>query len=234
VVPEEAPILAALARNEMRTKKTKSISNPHIFLSAAGVTGRAAKFRRGERIYSQGDPAATVMYVRSGRVKLSVAKAKRKEVVVAIFRPGDFLGEGCMAGQSRRVGTTQAIEHTTLLIIPKKELLRALHAKHEFADRFITFLLAQNLRTEEKLIGHLFNSTEKQLARTLLLLASYGEQPLPDRVLPKLSPATLSTMAGIPRLRLKFLMNKFRKLGFIEDSPELKVNKSLLTVVLRD
>jgi CRP/FNR family transcriptional regulator, cyclic AMP receptor protein len=226
--------LVALARSEMKTRKTNNISNPHILLSVAGVIGREAKYRRGKRIYSQGDPAATAMYVQSGQVQLSVTKAKRKELIVEIFRPGDFFGEGCMAGQSRRIGTTRATEDTTVLIIPKKELLRALHDKHEFADRFITFLLAQSLRTEEKLIGHLFNSTEKQLARTLLLLASYGEQPLPDRVLPKLSPKTLSRMAGIPRLRLKFLINKFRKLGFIEDSPELKVNKSLLTVVLHD
>jgi CRP/FNR family cyclic AMP-dependent transcriptional regulator len=231
---QEAGIQTALARVEMKRRKTNNIFNPDTLLSAAGLIGTIGRYRRGQRIYSQGDPAGTVMYVQRGRVQLSVVKGNRKEVAVATFRPGDFIGEGCMAGQSRRVGTTRAIEPTTLLIVPKKKLLGALHSKHKFADRFITFLLAQNLRTEEKLIGHLFNSTEKQLARTLLLLASYGKQPLPDRVLPNLAPRKLATMAGIPQSRLKFLISKFKKLGFIEGGPGLRVNKSLLAVVLHD
>jgi CRP/FNR family transcriptional regulator, cyclic AMP receptor protein len=218
----------------MKTRKSENVLRHRVFLASAGLVSTTARYRPGERIYSQGDRAGTVMFIESGRVKLSVTKGNRKEVVVAFFRPGDFFGEGCMAGQSRRVGTTRALEPTTLSVIPKNELLRALQAKPEFADLFITFLLTQNLRTEEKLIGHLFNSTEKKLARTLLLLASYGQQPLPDRVLPKLSPGALAAIAGISSLRVKFFIKKFKKLGFLEKGPQLRVNKSLLTVVLHD
>jgi CRP-like cAMP-binding protein len=220
----------------MKPKKTgnKNKFEPQVFFSTAGLAARTVKYRRGERIYSQGDAAKTIMYVQAGRVRLSVENGQGKEAVVATFGRGDFFGEGCMAGQARRIGTTTAVTPATLLKVQKGKLIGALHASHELAEGFIAFLLSRNLRIEEDLIDHLFSSTEKQLARTLLLLARYGDQPRPEQILPNVSREKLATMAGVPRSRLNFFMNKFKKLGFIEYNPKLKVNKSLLTVVLRD
>jgi CRP-like cAMP-binding protein len=192
------------------------------------------EFRRGESIYSQGDPAETVMYVQKGGVKLAVVNGAGKEAVVAMFGPGDFFGEGCMAGQLLRIGTTSAITPTTLMVIQKKELVRVLHEEHELSDHFIAYILLRNIRVEEDLIDQLFNSSEKRLARTLLLLARYGKQEQPDRVLPKVSQETLAGMIGTTRSRVNFFLNKFRKLGFIEYNGKIKVNKSLLTVVLHE
>ena len=172
------------------------------------------------------------MYVQKGGVKLSVVNGFGKEAVVAMFGPSDFFGEGCMAGQTIRMGTATAVTPTTLLAIRKEELLRVLHAEHEFSDRFIAYMLAHNIRVEEDLIDQLFNSSEKRLARALLLLARYGEQDPPDRILAKVSQETLASMVGTTRSRVNFFMNKFRKLGFIEYNGKIKVNKSLLTVVL--
>jgi CRP/FNR family cyclic AMP-dependent transcriptional regulator len=178
------------------------------------------------------------MYVQKGGVKLSVVNGSGKEAVVAMFGPSDFFGEGCMAGQSKRMGTAVAITPTTLLVIQKEELLRVLHAEHEFSDHFIAYMLAHNIRVEEDLIDQLFNSSEKRLARTLLLIARYGTQHQPDRILPKVSQETLAERIGTTRSRVNFFMNKFRKLGFIEYSGGLggglKVNNSLLSVVLHD
>lgn len=193
-----------------------------------------ADYRRNESIYSQGDAADTVMYIQTGGVKLSVVNGSGKEAVVAMFGPGAFFGEGCMAGQSLRMGTTTAITPTTVLVIQRKELLRALHAEHELSDHFIAYMLAHNIRVEEDLIDQLFNSSEKRLARTLLLLARYGEQERPDGLLPKVSQETLASMVGTTRSRVNFFMNKFRNLGFIEYNGKIKVNKSLLTVVLHE
>jgi CRP-like cAMP-binding protein len=151
-----------------------------------------------------------------------------------MFGPSDFFGEGCMAGQTVRMGTTSAATPTTLLVIQKNELLRVLHAEHELSDHFIRYMLAHNIRVEEDLIDQLFNSSEKRLARALLLLARYGKQEQPDRVLPKVSQETLASMVGTTRSRVNFFMNKFRKLGFIEYNGKIKVNKSLLTVVLHE
>jgi len=204
------------------------------FLDTAGVARKVKEYSRGESIYSQGEAAGTVMYVQKGGVKLSVLNGTGKEAVVAMFGPTDFFGEGCMAGQTVRMGTTTAVTPTTLLVIQKEELLRILHAEHEFSDRFITYMLAHNIRVEEDLIDQLFNSSEKRLARALLLLARYGEQDQPERVLAKVSQETLANMVGTTRSRINFFMNKFRKLGFIEYNGTIKVNKSLLTVVLHE
>jgi CRP/FNR family cyclic AMP-dependent transcriptional regulator len=206
--------------------------DPQVFLDTAGVARKTTEFRRGESIYSQGEAADSVMYVQKGGVKLSVVNGSGKEAVVAMFGPSDFFGEGCMAGQSIRMGTATAITPTTLLVIEKDELLRVLHAEHELSDHFIAYLLAHNIRVEEDLIDQLFNSSEKRLARTLLLLARYGKQDQPDRALLKVSQETLAEMIGTTRSRVNFFMNKFRKLGFIEYNGKIKVNKSLLTVVL--
>jgi len=208
--------------------------DPQAFLDTAGVARKIAEFRRGESIYSQGEAAESVMYVQKGGVKFSVVNGSGKEAVVAMFGPSDFFGEGCMAGQSIRMGTATAITPTTLLVIEKDELLRVLHTEHELSDHFISYMLAHNIRVEEDLMDQLFNSSEKRLARTLLLLARYGKQDQPDRILPKVSQETLAEMIGTTRSRVNFFMNKFRKLGFIEYNGKIKVNKSLLTVVLHE
>ena len=208
--------------------------DPQVFLDSAGVARRVVDFRRGESIYSQGEAADSVMYVQKGGVKFSVVNGSGKEAVVAMFGPSDFFGEGCMAGQAVRMGTTTAVIPTTLLVIEKSELLRVLHAEHKLSDHFIKYMLAHNIRVEEDLIDQLFNSSEKRLARTLLLLARYGKQGQPVRALPKVSQETLAEMIGTTRSRVNFFMNKFRKLGFIEYNGEIKVNKSLLTVVLHE
>jgi CRP-like cAMP-binding protein len=217
------------------TKKRNGDSfNAQAFLDTAGVARKVMDYHRGESIYSQGDTAETVMYVQKGGVRLSVVNGSGKEAVVAMFGPTDFFGEGCMAGQSLRMGTTTAVTPTTLLVIQKEELLRVLHAEHELSDHFIAYMLAHNIRVEEDLIDQLFNSSEKRLARALLLLARYGKQEQPDRILPKVSQETLASMVGTTRSRVNFFMNKFRKLGFIEYNGKIKVNKSLLTVVLHE
>jgi len=225
----------------MKTKRKKSGNNrkidsfnAQVFLDSAGIARKVCEYRRNELIYSQGDAAETVMYVQKGGVKLSVVNGSGKEAVVAMFGPTDFFGEGCMAGQALRMGTTTAITPTTLLVIQKGELLRVLHDEHELSDHFIAYMLAHNIRLEEDLIDQLFNSSEKRLARALLLLARYGKQEQPDRILPKVSQETLASMVGTTRSRVNFFMNKFRKLGFIEYNGKIKVNKSLLTVVLHE
>ncbi len=204
------------------------------FLDTAGIERKVMEYSRGESIYAQGDGAGTVMYIQKGGVKLSVVNGSGKEAVVAMFGPTDFFGEGCMAGQTVRMGTATAVTPTVLLAIQKDELLRVLHAESSLSDHFIAYMLAHNLRVEEDLIDQLFNSSEKRLARTLLLLARYGEQDQPERVLPKVSQETLASMVGTTRSRINFFMNKFRKLGFIEYNGKIKVNKSLLTVVLHE
>jgi len=208
--------------------------DPQVFLDTAGVSRKVVEYHRGDSIFSQGDAAETVMYIQKGGVKFSVVNGSGKEAVVAMFGPTDFFGEGCMAGQTVRMGTTTAVTPTTLLVIQKEELLRVLHVEHELSDHFIAYMLAHNIRVEEDLIDQLFNSSEKRLARTILLLARYGKQEQPDRILPKVSQETLASMVGTTRSRVNFFMNKFRKLGFIEYNGKIKVNKSLLTVVLHE
>ncbi|MGC1617449.1 MAG: Crp/Fnr family transcriptional regulator [Candidatus Acidiferrum sp.] len=216
-------------------KKSKNGSfDPQVFLDTAGVSRKIVEYRRNESIYSQGDAAESVMYVQKGGVKLSVVNGSGKEAVVAMFGPTDFFGEGCMAGQTVRMGTAAAVTPTTLLAIDKSELLRVLHTEQELSDHFIRYMLAHNIRVEEDLIDQLFNSSEKRLARTLLLLARYGKQDQPIRILPKVSQETLASMVGTTRSRVNFFMNKFRKLGFIEYNGKITVNKSLLTVVLHE
>ncbi len=208
--------------------------NAQAFLETAGVSRKVTEYKRNESIYAQGDLAATVMYVQNGGVKLSVVNGSGKEAVVAMFGPTDFFGEGCMAGQTIRMGTARAVSPTTLLVMQKDELLRVLHDEHELSDHFIAYMLAHNIKIEEDLIDQLFNSSEKRLARTLLLLARYGKQEQPNGVLPKVSQETLASMVGTTRSRVNFFMNKFRKLGFIEYNGTIRVNKSLLTVVLHE
>src|SRR5947208_4112156 len=208
--------------------------DPQVFLDTAGVARKVVEFRRGESIYTQGEAADSVMYVQKGGVKFSVVNGSGREAVVAMFGPSDFFGEGCMAGQPVRMGTATAITPTTLLVMEKNELLRVLHTEHKFSVHFIRYMLAHNIQVEEDLIDQLFNSSETRLARTLLLLAGYGKEDMPERILPKVSQETLASMIGTTRSRVNFFMNKFRKLGFIEYNGKIKVNKSLLTVVLHE
>jgi CRP/FNR family cyclic AMP-dependent transcriptional regulator len=204
------------------------------FLDSAGVARKVKEFNKGDVIYAQGDPATSVIYVQAGNIRLSVVSEGGKEAVVAILGPGDFFGEGCLAGQSVRMGTARAILPSTTLVIEKKEMFKALHEQHGLSDKFIAFMLARNIRIEEDLIDQLFNSSEKRLARTLLLLARYGKDDSPHAVLPTVSQETLAEMVGTTRSRVNFFMNKFRKLGFIKYNGVIQINTSLLSVVLHD
>lgn len=213
--------------------------NAQTFLDSAGVERKVVEYRRSGEIYSQGDPATAVMYIQKGGVKLSVVNSVGKEAVVGILGPGDFFGEGGLAGQSVRMGTATAITPATLLVIEKREMVRALHTEHALSDRFTAYVLARNIRIEEDLIDQLFNSSEKRLARTLLLLARYGKQDQPQKMLPKVSQEMLAEMIGTTRSRVNFFMNKFRKMGFIQyngglHNGGLHINSSLLSVVLHD
>ena len=221
-------------RSPPKANSQSPVFNAQLFLDSAGVGRKVSKFGEKETIFSQGDPAKDVMYIQEGRVKLTVVNELGKEAVVAILGPGDFFGEGCLAGQSIRMATATTITLATLLVIEKNEIIRVLHEEHEFSDRFIVHTLARNARVEEDLIDQLFNSSEKRLARTLLQLACYGTQGQPQKVIPKVSQEMLAEMIGTTRARVSFFMNKFRKLGFIQYNGEIHVNKSLLSVVLHE
>jgi CRP/FNR family cyclic AMP-dependent transcriptional regulator len=214
--------------------KGKLAFDVEAFLNSAGVARKVVAYRRSQKIYSQGDPATSVMYIQEGGAKLSVVNEVGKEAVVAILGPADFLGEGCLAGQEIRMGTATAIVPTTILVIEKKEMMRVLHAEHALSDRFTAYILSRNIRVEEDLIDQLFNSSEKRLARTLLLLARFGAESQPQQVHPKISQEMLAEMVGTTRSRVNFFMNKFRKLGFIRYNGGLHVHSSLLSVVLHE
>ena len=223
----------------MSTAKKKRIPingtfNVQAFLDSAGVARTIVEFQAKDTIFSQGDIGKDVLYIQKGTVKLSVVSKTGKEAVVAMLKPGDFVGEGALAGQPVRIATATSATPVTLLAIGLKEMIRVLHAEHEFSDRFISYMVGRNIRIEEDLIDQLFNSSEKRLARTLLLLARYGNNEKPQFVLPKISQETLAEMVGTTRSRVNFFMNKFKKLGFINYDGGLHVNDSLLSVVLHD
>jgi len=230
-MPEVAKSSSIKSKRESTEKRA---FDAQTFLDSAGVSRKVKEFKRAEGIYAQGDAASSVMYLQSGGVKLTVINEVGKEAVVAILGPGDFFGEGCLAGQSVRMGTATAVTPTTVLVIEKSEMFKVLHAEHGLSDLFIKFMLARNIRIEEDLIDQLFNSSEKRLARTLLLLARYGREDQPHGVLPKMSQETLAEMIGTTRSRVNFFMNKFRKLGFIKYNGGLQINTSLLSVVLHE
>jgi len=215
---------------------TRRSFDAQAFLDSAGLAKTVVQYGRGDTIFSQGDVCEHVMYIQTGGVKRSVLSKAGREAVVAMPGPGDFFGEGCLAGQPVRVGSAAAMTPSTILLVGKKKMVGLLHQQHAMSDRFIAHMLARNIRIEEDLIDQLFNSSEKRLARTLLLLARYGKQDKPARVLPRLSQETLAEMVGTTRSRVNFFLNKFKKLGFIEYDGELpvKVNSSLLSVVLHD
>ena len=217
------------------TTKRKGPFDAQAFLDSAGVERRIVEFRRAEPIYSQGDSCDAVLYIQAGNVKLSVLSKTGREAVVALLGSGEFFGEGCLAGQPVRMGSATALSRTTILFVDKEAMVSLLHKQHALSDRFIAHMLARNIRIEEDLIDQLFNSSEKRLARTLLLMARYGkDDTAPQHVLHNLSQETLAEIVGTTRSRVNFFMNKFRDLGFIEYNGGLKVNSSLLSVVLHD
>ncbi len=223
-----------MAKKFKNGKPTAPDFDAQAFLDSAGVARRVTEFEKKERVFSQGDSAKNVLYIQKGGVRLSVVNETGKEAVVAILGPGDFFGEGCLAGQPIRIGSATAIAATTVLVIEKKEMIRVLHVEHAFSDRFIAYMLSRNIRVEEDLVDQLFNSSEKRLARTLLLLARYGKEDKPQKVLPKISQEMLAEMVGTTRSRVNFFMNKFRKLGFIKYNGGLHIDTSLLSVVLHE
>jgi CRP/FNR family cyclic AMP-dependent transcriptional regulator len=228
-------VIASPRRKKSKPKlKEKLPFDAQVFLDSAGVARKVLQYRKSQKIYSQGEPAASVMYIQEGGVKLSIVNEVGKEAVVAILGPSDFLGEGCLAGQDIRMGTATAITPASILVIGKNEMMRVLHAEHAFSDRFMSHMLSRNIRIEEDLVDQLFNSSEKRLARTLLLLARYGKESQPQKMLPKVSQEMLAEMIGTTRSRVNFFMNKFRKLGFIHYNGGLQVHNSLLSVVLHD
>ena len=205
------------------------------FLDSTGAARKIVEYQKNATIFSQGDTSKYVMYVQKGGVKLSVVNEVGKEAVVAMFGPGDLFGEGCLAGQKVCMGTATAITPTTLLAIERDEMARVLHGEHVFSDRFIKHMLSRNIRVEADLVDQLFNSTEKRLARTLLLLARYGKEGQPQTVVSKISQETLAEMIGTTRPRVNLFMNKFKKLGFIHnEGGQLRINSSLLSVVLHE
>jgi CRP/FNR family transcriptional regulator, cyclic AMP receptor protein len=221
-------------RSPQKEKSRSPAFDVKLFLDSAGLGRKIREFRKRESIFIQGDLAKSVMYIQEGSVKLSVVNESGKEAVVAILGPGDFLGEGCLTGRPKCMATATAIASTAVLVIEKDEMIRVLHSEHKFSDRFIAYMLGRNLRVEADLVDQLFNSSEKRLARTLLLLARYGKQDKPETIVAKISQEMLAEMVGTTRSRVNVFMNKFRKLGFIKYNGEIHVNPSLLSVVLHE
>jgi len=217
----------------MARKKSRTF-DVEAFLDSSGVSRKVVEFRPRDVVFAQGDPSDSVMYIQQGSVKISVLSEAGKEAVIAMLGPGEFFGEGALAAQPVRMATATAMGAARILVIEKQQMIRLLHKQHDLSDRFITYILARNIRVEEDLVDHLFNSSEKRLARTLLLLARYGKEEESTQVLPKVSQEVLAEMVGTTRSRVNFFMNRFKKLGFIEYNGGLKVNASLLSVVLHD
>jgi CRP/FNR family cyclic AMP-dependent transcriptional regulator len=216
--------------------ETTPSTDPEAFLALlnGGGEGIRTKYRKGQAVFSQGDPADAVFYIRKGRLKVTVLSKGGKEAVVAILGPGEFVGEGCLAGQRRRMATVSAMIESETVRLEKTAVIQMLHDKPDFAAVFMSHLLARNIRVEEDLVDQLFNSSEKRLARLLLLLANFGKDGKPEAVVAKISQETLAEMIGTTRSRVSFFMNKFRKLGFIEYNGSLEVHSSLLSVILHD
>jgi CRP/FNR family cyclic AMP-dependent transcriptional regulator len=208
--------------------------DPKMFLAKVGVGKEILEFQKNQKVFSQGDVADTVFYIQKGRVKLTVLSDQGKEAVVAILEHGQFFGEGCMNGHPLCIATTTAIEHCVITAITKAAMIAALHDEPKFSELFMTYLLTRNSRIEEDLIDQLFNSSERRLARLLLLLANFGKDTNPQLITPNISQETLAEMIGTTRSRVSFFMNKFRKLGLISYNGQIEVHNSLLSAVLHD
>ena len=226
--------MAKATARRSRTLEDRPQFDAEVFLESAGVARRIVSYPKGKIVFSQGQPSDAVMYIQKGGIKISVLSRNGKEAVVAMLGPGDFFGEGALTGQPMRIGTATATSATTVLIVETATMLELLRDEPTFSERFITYMLERNLRIEADLVDHLFNSSEKRLARALLLLSRYVDQAGSERRIPKISQETLAEMVGTTRSRVNFFMNKFRDLGFIEYNGEIKINTSLLSVVLHD
>lgn len=222
-----------MAKASRKSKKTAGFSVDD-YLSSAGSSRRLAKYKKGQVLFSQDDPSSNVMYIQSGNAKITIVNTQGKEAVLAILGPGDFVGEGCIIGNPVRMATATAIAPLSAMIIEKKEMMRVLHEQGEFAQKFIQYMLERNIKIEADLVDQLFNSSEKRLARALLILARYGKAGEPETLVAKISQETLAELVGTTRSRVNFFMNKFRKLGFIHYNGGLQVHSSLLNVVLHD
>jgi CRP-like cAMP-binding protein len=218
-----------------RTRKQTRSFNPQAFLASADIGGAVCLYKPKQAVFSQGERADTVFCIREGAVRLSVLSRQGKEATLSLLGPGDFLGEGCLAAdQPLRLATATAITHSSILRIERKRMLLALHQEHDLSDVFVAYLVARHNRTQADLVDQLFNSSEKRLARALLILARFGKEDSPETVIPTVSQETLAEMVGTTRSRVNFFMNKFRKLGFIHYNGGLKVHSSLLSVVLHE
>jgi CRP-like cAMP-binding protein len=220
----------------MKAAKKKPLFDPKVFLSKINGGRTVSEYRKNQRVYQQGDPADSVFYIQTGKAKVTVVSPQGKEAVVAILGPGDFFGEGCLAGQSLRLATVTALEQSSIMQIPKAITVSVIHTEPAFAELFIAHLLVRNSRVQEDLVDQLFNSSEKRLARTLLLLANFGKEGEPEPILAKISQETLAEMIGTTRSRVSYFMNKFRQLGLIEyeTSGHIEVHRSLLNLVLHE
>ncbi len=214
--------------------KNRRDFDPHAFLATIGEGRKFAAFLKKQTIFAQGGPADALFYIQEGKVRLAVVSTSGKEATIGILSNGDFFGEGCLAGQPLRMGSAIAMTDSTVLRIDKKAMMQALHREHALSDLFVAYLLTRNIRYEEDLVDQLFNSSEKRLARILLLLAHFGKEGVPETLIPKISQETLAEMIGTTRARVSFFMNRFRKLGFIHYNGGLQVHSSLLNIVLHD
>src|SRR5579864_7466873 len=222
--------IAAMQRN-----KPHRNFNPASFLATAGVGRTLMNLRKNGVLFAQGEPADSVYYLQKGRLKLTVVSKRGKEATIALLTAGEFAGESCIASaQPFRQATATAISDSEILRISRKDMVRVLHEQHAFSDVFVSFLLARNARIQEDLVDQLFNSSEKRLARILLLLAQFGKDGKPEKVIPKISQETLAEMIGTTRSRVSFFMNRFRKMGFIKYNGNMEIHSSLLNVILHD
>jgi CRP/FNR family cyclic AMP-dependent transcriptional regulator len=217
-----------------RARKKKQPFNVSFFLGRADGGKTMTSYRKNEKIFSQGDPADAVFYIQEGKVKVCVISEAGKEAVVALHGKGDFFGEGCLTGQPLRLATVVAMTDCSIMRFGKATMVRVLHDEPKFSEMFVSYLLARNARVEEDLVDQLFNSSEKRLARVLLLMANFGKDTKPEPVIPKISQETLAEMIGTTRSRVNLFMNKFRELGFLEYNGDMKVHGSLLNIVLND
>jgi len=216
------------------TPKAKPLFDPKSFLAKVGEGKTIAEYSKSQMVFSQGDPANAVFYIQKGKVKLTVVSNAGKEAVIALLGAGDFLGEGCLAGQPLRMATATAISSCSIVRLEKEAMIRVLHEEPAFSEMFLSYVLSRNMRIEEDLVDQLFNSSERRLARVLLLLSHFGKEGKPEPVIAKISQETLAEMIGTTRSRVSFFMNKFRKMGFIEYNGGLHVHSSLLNIVLHD
>jgi CRP/FNR family cyclic AMP-dependent transcriptional regulator len=222
-------------RNSLRGRETAAAFDPELFLEQAGVGRTLIDLKKNQVLFSQGDTADAVFYIKKGTIKLTVVSQRGKEAAVALLEAGNFVGESCIAAAERvRMVSATALNRCTLMSIDRKEMIRVLHEERAFADVFVTFLLERNVRIQADLVDQLFNSSEKRLARVLLLLAHFGKEGKPENVIPKISQEVLAEMIGTTRSRVNFFMNRFRKLGFIDYNGGLEVHSSLLNVILHD